>query len=325
MKQISYLAGLPRSGSTLLSNLLAMHPNIQATPSSPLCAIIQNMRKYWSDDTFLLSQLDDQFPIVHERLRKSIMAFMQAWSSDTDDPIVIDKNRGWLFALEWLKELDPDFKIIVTLRDLRDIYASIEKRHRETLFIDFPDHMEHNIVDQRANVLFNDNGIVGSVLKAIQNVGDIPDIIQHIYYWRLEDFLANPKEVMDNVFKFFGVEPIIIDFNNIVQSTNESDSFHRMKYSHKIYNVLRKPSTHKDIPMSPRIINEIESRFQWFFNDFYSDIKEIENNNDIVSNNSSTNYMENVDCANVVNNTNVDDDAKMIQELESAIQEETQK
>ena len=269
MKNIVYLSGLPRSGSTVLSNVLAMHPDISSTPSSPLCSIVQGMRKQWSDDPFLLAQLDSSFDTVHERLRRSTMAFMQAWSNEHPTPVVIDKNRGWLNGVEWLKELDPDFKIIVTLRDLRDVYTSVEKRHRKTLFLDFPDHMEHNFVDVRANALFNDGGIVGSVLKAIQNIGDIPNIASHIYYWRFEDFIENPQGITNHLFDFLGLGACNIDFDNIVQSTTESDSYYRMKYLHTISPKALKPSDHTEAQISPRILKEIESRFMWYFQQFY--------------------------------------------------------
>ena len=208
MKKVVYLAGLPRSGSTLLANVLAMHPYLTSTPSSPLCGIIQSMRKQWSDEPFLLAQLDNDFEKIHQRLKRTTQAVIQAWSEDTVTPIVVDKNREWIFGVEWLRELDPDFKIIVTLRDLRDVYTSIEKRHRSTLFLDFPDHMEHNSVDVRANALFSDGGLVGSILKGIQNFADIPNLVtgnpapNHVYYWRYEDFLERPQETMNHLFSF---------------------------------------------------------------------------------------------------------------------------
>lgn len=269
MKKIVYLAGLPRSGSTVLSNVLGMHKDIHATPSSPLCSIVQNMRKNWSDDPFLLAQLDNDFENIHNKLKRSTGAFMQAWSSDTNKPIVVDKNRGWLFCIETLRELDPDFKIIVTLRDLRSVYSSIEKKHRKTLFIEFPDHMEHNMVDVRAHALFADGGLLGSILKGIQNIKDIPNILKHIYYWRFEDFISNPQSTTNHLFNYLGVEPSNIDFNNIVQSTHESDSYYRMKYSHKISSSVIKPEDFNDIPISPRILNEISNKFAWYYQEFY--------------------------------------------------------
>lgn len=312
MKNIVYLSGLPRSGSTLLANVLAMHPAISSTPSSPLCSIVQSMRKQWSDDPFLLSQLDDSFDTVHDRLKRAMFAFMQEWSSEHSTPIVIDKNRGWLNCLEWLRELDPNFKIIVTLRDLRDVYTSVEKRHRKSLFIDFPDHMEHNFVDARANHLFNDGGIVGTVLKGIQNVADIPNIISHIYYWRYEDFIGRPRDTMNSLFSFIGVEPIEIDFNNITQSTHESDSYYRMKYSHKINTKIEKPLDHNDALISPRILKEIENRFSWYYSQFYSDSVLINQNGQIAKGVSDKSLSQ----------INPDEEV-MIKEIEKNIRKET--
>jgi len=267
MREIVYLAGLPRSGSTLLANILAMHPQIHSTSSSPLCDIVQGMRRQWSDHPFLLSQLDDNFDVVHERMKRSTKAFMEAWSSDTYTDIAVDKNRGWLSCLEWLRELYPNFKIIVTLRDLRQVYTSVEKHHRKTIFMDFPDHMEHNIVDSRAENLFANAGVIGGVLISIQNVQDIPDISDHICYWRYEDFLSNPERTTNYLFNWLGVPLIDVDFDNIPQSTKESDSYYRMKYSHKINSSITTPTTER--PVSPRILNEIVNRFRWYYEKYY--------------------------------------------------------
>ena len=104
-KEIVYLTGLPRSGSTLICNILGSHPAISATPSSPLSNLVQNMRRTWSDDPFLLSQLDSNFDDVYKRLGRSLRAFMEAWSADAPTAITVDKNRGWLACVEFLKEL----------------------------------------------------------------------------------------------------------------------------------------------------------------------------------------------------------------------------
>lgn len=269
MKKIAYLAGMPRSGSTLLSNILAMHPKIYSTPSSPLCSIIQGMRRQWSDDAFLLAQLDKDFDKVNRRLKRSTISFMQGWVDETDKPVVLDKNRGWLMLLDTLNELDPDYKMIVTLRDLRKIYSSVEKRHRKTMFLEFPDHMEHNLVDVRANHLFGDGGVIGSVLKGLQNIGDIPDAARHLYYWRYEDFMNNPQQTTNGLFEFLGVDPVDIDFENIQQSTNESDSHYRMKYPHNIKNSIVIPD---NVPVSPRILNEITTRYRWYYDTYYPDV-----------------------------------------------------
>lgn len=266
MPEVIYLTGLPRSGSTLMCNLLAAHPEVGSTPSSPLCNIIQNMRRNWSDDPFLLSQLDSNFDDVYKRLHRSLVSFIQAWSSDNNESIVIDKNRGWLACVEFLRDIYPKFKMIVCLRDLEAVYGSVEKQHRKTLLLDYPDHMEHNLVDVRARQLFDDGGIIGHPLKALYNIGDVPDIAPHLYYVRFEDLLEKQQKVMDAIFEWIEVKPVQIDFDNIRQVTFENDAFYRHKYPHLVHPKLISPNSP---PISPRIIKAINERFEWFYQLYY--------------------------------------------------------
>jgi sulfotransferase len=265
-KEIVYLTGLPRSGSTLVCNLLAVHSGVTVTPSSPLCNIIQNMRRHWSDDPFLLAQLEANYDDVYNRLGRSVVSFMQAWSSDDEAPVVVDKNRGWLACVEFLRVIQPNFKMIVCLRNIEGIYGSIEKQHRNTILLDFPDHMEHNLVDVRAKQLFGDGGIIGHPLKCIYNIGDVPDIASHLYFLRYEDLLEKRQKVIDSLFKWLGLDPVDIDFENIEQVTSETDSFYRYKYPHSISSKLAPP---EEQPISSRIIKTMRERFEWFYNLYY--------------------------------------------------------
>jgi len=285
MKEIIYLSGLPRSGSTLLCNLLDKHPEISSTPSSPLCGMINNLRRIWSDDPFLLAQLDSDFDVVYSRMMRSLKAFMQEWSSDTNTPITIEKNRGWCTCVSLLNHLFPNFKMIICLRDLRDVFSSVEKRHKETLLLDFPDHMEHHLVDNRASALFDDNGIIGGPLKALYNLGDTPDIMRHMYFWKFEDFLEDPTKSMNAIFNWIGVSNQEIDFEkNIEQTTTqEADSYYRFKYMHKIKPKFEQPDNLEERKISPRIINSIMERFKWYYETYYPETsdtpapKEIDN------------------------------------------------
>ena len=308
MKETIYLSGLPRSGSTLLANLLAMHPNIRSTSSSPLCTIVQGMRQIWSKEALLKSQLDNDFDVVYERLRRTTKATIESWGNEGDCDFVVDKNRGWAFCLEWLRDIYPDFKMIITLRDLRNIYASEEKIHRKTLMLDFADNMEHNLVDVRASALFDDNGVIGSCLKGLYNIGDIPDIVDHILLWKYEDLLEKPQETMDKAFEFLGVEPYKIDFDNIVQSTFETDSYYNMKFPHVIRPKLTKPIGFEEAKISPRILSQITSRFSWYYQIYYPELITDATNGDLSSSESPVSS----------------EDQKMIADLEEAIKSETE-
>lgn len=269
MSNILFLSGLPRSGSTLLCNLLAQHPEVTSSSSSPLCNIICNMRRTWSDDPFLLSQLDNNFDEIHQKLIDSTKAFAEKWCESTGT-FYIDKNRSWLRSIELLNILWPDFKIIVTVRDLIDVLGSIENKHRKTYMFDFPDHMEHDLIDGRASALFADNGVVGSCLKPISNLQDLSeDIKKHIFFVRYEDMLHNTGSMLDNLTKWLEIDPYEFDLDNIQQYTTESDSYYRMKYPHKVSQKLVPPK-HQYV-VSERIKNEIKSRFNWFYAAFYGE------------------------------------------------------
>jgi sulfotransferase len=132
--------------------------------------------------------------------------------------------------------------------------------------------MERNVVDQRANALFADNGVIGGPIKGIYNIGDIPNIIPHLFIARYEDIVSNPEETLNTVFNWLEVEPIEIDFNNIKQFTEESDSYYRYKYPHKIKDKLIPGKDLKDRMISPRILDTIVQKFDWFYKSYYQDV-----------------------------------------------------
>jgi sulfotransferase len=97
------VTGLPRAGSTLLCQLLAQHPDIQCEgQSSPLCNALLGIRRMVSDDTFFLSQLDQAFESRYAHLASAMRGFLRGWYHDCGRPVVVDKNRAWLHAVELL-------------------------------------------------------------------------------------------------------------------------------------------------------------------------------------------------------------------------------
>lgn len=273
MEQLSFLTGFPRSGSTLLCNILAHHKDIASTPSSPLCHVIENNISQLTNDPFFLAQLDKNGTEMHERLARSLVSFSNTFS-DYGKKITIDKNRGWLFSCETVKYLFPNFKMVITLRDPRYIYASVEKAHRKTPLIGFPDSTDKNLIDNRASQLFSDAGLIGRPFKGLQNLDFVPNMNGHLYFWRYEDFLKDPQGTTDGLFNWLGVEKQTIDWNNLQQITNESDSWYRMKFSHKIHKSVMKSESLSMLQVSPIMLETIRTKFDWFYKKYYPDIKE---------------------------------------------------
>ena len=178
-KQIIFVAGLPRSGSTLLCQLLGEHPLIDPNiHSSPLFNCLSVLRERISDNEFLLSQLDPDFDTTYGRLDRAFRGFVNGWFSEGEYDWVVDKNRGWLNQVNLVKLLDSRSKILVCVRELSQIYGSIEAQHQKTLWLDFPDNLAQLSPFDRGDRLFGNTGVVGSALNALRSVQDLPQEIQ---------------------------------------------------------------------------------------------------------------------------------------------------
>lgn len=263
-----YVAGLPRSGSTLMCQLLAQHPEIYSTGhSSPLANTLKKIRGGLTEDPFMLSQMDAEFDLAYQRIHNAMTGFINGWFAETALDVVVDKNRGWLGDLTLLETIDPDFKMVVCVRAPDQILGSIESRHRKTALLDFPDGLANLTPFERADKLFAPKGVVGGPLKLIQDLQDIPvETQQHLYYVLFEDMLMRPLEVMAELFDWLGVADYRFNPKSLNVKAHESDSHYRFKYPHKTYKEIKPPKQHQ---ISVRILQEIKTKYAWFYELFY--------------------------------------------------------
>jgi sulfotransferase len=262
------VTGLPRAGSTLLCQLLGQHPEIHCEGhSSPLCNTILGIRRMISDDTFFLSQLDNSFDQSYAHLASAVQGFLRGWHHNCDKKVVIDKNRAWLHAIELLLHIEPDAKLIVCLRDLGQIYASIEAQHQRTILVDFIDHLADYDRFGRADMLFAKDKTIGAPLISLHAVPDLPKKVQdHLYFLRFEDLMEHPVACMSHVYAWLGLSPYAIDPEKLSVGTQESDSHYHMKYTHKRSARIEKPKRHE---LPPRIQAQIENAYAWFYQLYY--------------------------------------------------------
>jgi sulfotransferase len=262
------VTGLPRAGSTLICQLLAQHPEIHCDGnSSPLCNTLLGIRRMISDDQFFLSQLDNAFDSSYSHLTSAMQGFLRGWNHDCSKKAVVDKNRAWLHAVELLLHIEPNAKLIVCLRELGQIYASIEEQHQRTILLDFIDHLADYDRFGRADILFAKDKAIGAPLVSLHAVPDLPKKVQErLYFIRFEDVMARPAACMSHLYAWLGLSPFEIDLDNLSSGLLESDSHYRMKYLHKQAQRITPPLRH-DVP--PRIQAQIESAYAWFYQLYY--------------------------------------------------------
>ena len=262
------VTGLPRAGSTLLCQLLAQHPDIHCEGrSSPLCNMLLGIRRMISDDTFFLSQLDNSFEGSYSQLKGAMRGFLEGWQGGSQRAVVIDKNRAWLHAIEFLLEIEPEARLIVCLRDLAQIYGSIEAQHQRTILVDFIDHLADFDRFGRADMLFAKDKTIGAPLISLHAVPDLPPKVrERLYFVRFEDLMEKPAACLAHLHAWLGLPPCTVDLEHLSTGVAESDSHYRMKYLHRQATRIVRPTPH-EIPT--RIRAQIETAYAWFYQTYY--------------------------------------------------------
>src|SRR5271170_1757594 len=237
-KRIYFLAGLPRSGSTLLANILAQHRQIYVTPTSGIVDMLVHVRNAWD--------LNDAFQATDRQLNEAnkervLRAMLEAYFAHTDRPICVDKNRYWAEFLEMAAALvggREKVKVIVTVRDLRDVLASFELLYRKTSALG-------QVQTEPAAVLKFKTaaGRVETFIDAAQPVGRayiaIRDAITRgwadcMHFVDYEDLTRHPRETLAGIYGFLGENPHRHEFDRVEQVTFEDDFVYGFKDLHRI-------------------------------------------------------------------------------------------
>jgi len=263
------VTGLPRAGSTLVCQLLAQHPEIHCEgQSSPVCNLLLGIRRMVSDDQFFLSQLDHSFETSYTHLASAMQGFLRGWNHDCRKKVVVDKNRAWLHCVELLLQIEPEAKLIVCLRELGQIYGSIESQHQRTILLDFIDHLADFDRFGRADMLFAKDKAIGAPLISLHAVPDLPKLVQeHLYFLRFEDLVAQPAACLSHLYAWLDVSAFEINPEELaLMGPPESDSHYRMKYPHTQSQRIVMPSKHH---VPPRIQARIEEACAWYYQIYY--------------------------------------------------------
>ncbi len=264
------VTGLPRAGSTLAGQMLAMHPEVHCEGhSSPLCNALVGMRRMLSEESFFLSQLDTDFDRAYGHLRSGMRGLLRGWYDGVDRRVVVDKNRAWLQVVELVMELAPEARLVVCLRELGQVYGSIEAQHQKTMLLDFVDRLADHDRLARADLLFGKDKAIGAPLSSINAIQELsPKVRERLYFLRFEDLVARPEACMSHLFAWLGLSPHAIDPTALRPRPHESDSHYHMKYLHRQSSSIAVPPRH-EIP--PRIQSFIENACAWYYQRYYPD------------------------------------------------------
>lgn len=243
MKTIYLVAGLPRSGSTLLMNILGQNPRFYVTPTSGIVDILVQVRNVWGQNKIFCAMGRRQSEVIKRNVLDGIL---QSYFRHTDKSVCFDKNRIWPEQLEMAAALlggRDRVKVIVTVRDLRDVLASFEQAYRRTSALsqtpfEMEDHLKSKTALGRMEYFLGNSENVGRAYNTIRDAvtRGWQDRMHFVEY---DQLTKNPKSVLEGIYDFLGEAEFTHDFENVEQVTFEDDSFYGYKDLHVIRQQVR--------------------------------------------------------------------------------------
>lgn len=249
------MAGLPRSGSTLLTNILAQHPQVYVTPTSGILDMLTQVKNNWDRNDAFQAADRKQNEQTKERVMK---AMLQAYFVHTERPICIDKNRYWSEYLEMAAQLvggREQVKVIVTVRDLRDVLASFEQLYRKTSAMGQVSQetqlaLKFKTALGRVETFIDDGQPVGRAYNAIRDAMT-RGWLDCMYFVEYDQLTRKPKETLEGIYQFLGMKACAHDFDNVKQVTYEDD----FVYGFKDLHLIRSKVKHQE-PRWPKVFDD---------------------------------------------------------------------
>jgi len=252
--KVVFLTGSSRSGTTLLSNMLAVHNDIISCPENGF--ILTHFSKFKNKTSF--NQKDSKSFIDHLWIRKRLMKTVwgydrqvlvdsfatnqndlnfelackttyQSYKPNKQVKLYIDKNPSHINFLQPLNSAFTKPKFIVIVRDYRDRYVSLVKLKKKSKF---------KLLSLRGNSWNRHQK------NALRFQNDHPDQVLILKY---EDLLSKPKQTVTDVCSFLELpfEQALLQhesFESVDFGQNDTDWGKHFKDSHDKSNQAIDPS-----------------------------------------------------------------------------------
>lgn len=268
VKQYYFMAGLPRSGSTLLSSILNQNPDIHSGPSSPVVSTMLILENSLATD-----ELFRAYPKPAEAA-KIISSVLENFYSDINKRVIIDKNRSWVNRLHYIPGyfgIEP--KVLCPVRNIDEILTSFITMQRRTPVtkegkLNFIDEMlvKSNMLltdDNRCEFLASPNGILGQSYFGLQQAL-IEGKQKSLHFIEYDDLMNNPDETLRKIYEFLELPFYQHDFSKIENTHKELDSeVYGVDDMHDVRPTINKVSPNPNEILSEQVLEKCKNLEFW--------------------------------------------------------------
>jgi len=189
-KTHAFLMGFPRSGTTLLEQVLATHPDIVALEEREV--LIDAMQEYLTPIGGMI-RLADVDGATLEPFRDSYWKKVREFGVEPAGKVFVDKHPLSTIRLPLINKMFPQAKIIFARRDPRDVVLSCFRRS----FNMNPSMYEFNTIESAARYYV-------SVMEAGQVY--LESLPLDVHFIRYEDLVADFDATTKSLCGFLGIE-----------------------------------------------------------------------------------------------------------------------
>lgn len=226
-----FISGLPRSGSTLITNLLKQNPVIHGESVSSLASIFGSINASWGS-----IESNREYPNNHAKLGV-LNGILDGYYSHIHKPIVFDKDRGWVPLIGQLEAvLQKSVKMIICVRNPAEILTSFERMRKENplFFTNVDAHLrEGSNIASRAYYYAGPDGALGLSHRNLKDAITM-GYIDRFLFVDYNRFCNSPRSQTKRIYDFFELPEFAHDFENISQTENYNDLAVGLPDLHKI-------------------------------------------------------------------------------------------
>jgi len=268
MKEFFFLAGMQRSGATIISQILNQNPDIWVSPASPLFRMMVTQSQSHNE----LENIDYNRSAAIDDV---IATIPHAFYQDKSTKYIIDKNLNWTSptGVEVIcKDITKNIKIICPVRNVLDVLVSfdtiinahpdsknnqMDEQVLATTFADKP------LADRRADFLMQHDKDVSLSLNFMKHAL-IPEYRHLFHFVDYDDFVNNPQEEINKIYEYLAIPQFNHEFKNVKDISGISeDSLTRIKHLHTIRPTVQKISRRPQDVFLPETIKRYSGLEFW--------------------------------------------------------------
>lgn len=265
-KKFFFMAGLPRSGGTMLSSILNQNPDVYVSPQSVLPNTLAATYNQYSSKE---NKDADQWDSIYRVMEMIIPTFYGGYK----EKYIVDKNFSWLEPHPYVileNHLKNPIRVVCPVRNVMDILASWNRlcendpNNRYDPGILQKDRTNRPMADKRADYFMNIGDAENSIRNGIENMKRVlhPQFKDNIMLVDYDDLTIDTENAVGKVYDFLEIERYSHDYDNLITPHNYTDHW-GVKNHHKVKSSIKRENYIIEDIFSPSTIKKYSGLEFW--------------------------------------------------------------